>query len=131
MEPSSSYDSLLYRVYLLLGTISNPNRGKIMAGPADIHKLAQHMNRANALTARAGESGSKGETVMNSFEGTLNRFDEHMGTISEYDKQLAAMIAAQGNGGPALEATFPAPEVVNVQVTSTSSLDLATGDPKR
>lgn len=128
MDPS--YNDLLHRTYSLLSIISNPNKGKQMA-TVDIQKLTEHMRRAQGLTQRAAASGSKGEAVMNSFEKTMNNFDDHMGAISEYDKQLQAMIATQGNGGPPLEETFPPADTVAVSVTSTSSLDTATGDPKR
>ena len=101
-----------------------------MGSPADIQKLAQRMSRANLLTERAVQSGSHGETVMNSFEQTLNRYDEHFGKMKEYDKQLSAMMEITGNGGPALtDATFHSSATPPTAVSSSHPIDHATGDP--
>jgi hypothetical protein len=111
-------------------------KDKQMASAADIQKLIGRAKRSQALTDRAAASGGNAETVMNNFEQTMNRFDAQFGQMSEYEKQLAAMIEV-GNGGPPLDETFPAPPVVapssgSSHVTPPSSgFDHATGDPIR
>lgn len=115
-----------------------PPEEEDMADPTDIQKLTQRIQRANILTARAANSGSHGDAVMNSFEQTLNKYDDHFSKIKEYDAQLAAMMNVMGNGGPPLEATFqstaataaPKPAVASATHASTAlHIDHATGDP--
>jgi len=78
-----------------------------MANPTDIQKLTEQMQRAKLLISEAAKSGEKSEVIMNNFEQTLTKFNDHSAKIAEYDSQLAAMLAASGNGGPPLDSTFP------------------------
>ena len=102
-----------------------------MGTPADIQKLIQRAQRAQALTDRAANSGTDAEAVMNNFEQTMNRFDAHFGGIKEYDKQIQAMLGATSNGGPPLEATFPSTTAVSTTGTVPvhPPVDHSTGDP--
>jgi len=101
-----------------------------MGSPADIQKMIQKAQRAQGLTDRAAKSGEGAEATMNNFEQTMNRFDAHFGAISEYDKQIQAMLGAQNNGGPPLDATFSSTSA-NATAGSTvvHPIDRATGDP--
>jgi len=103
--------------------------GDDMGTPADIQKLIQKAQRAQALTDRAANSGTDAENVMNNFEQTMNRFDAHFGGIKEYDKQIQAMLGATSNGGPPLDATFPSTTAVSPSSTVHPPIDHATGDP--
>jgi len=97
-----------------------------MANPTDIQKLTEQMQRAKSLIAEAAKSGQKSEVIMNNFEQTLTQFNSHSDKIAEYDAQLAAMLAVTGNGGPALDTTFPPPvDVIHTMpaVTPVSSVE--------
>jgi hypothetical protein len=105
-----------------------------MGTAADIQKLIQNAQRAQSLTDRAATEGQNAETVMNSFEKTMDRFNAQFGQMSEYEKQIAAMMGANGNGGPPLDATFPSTTALTQPRTAsvapvTSEIDHATGDP--
>lgn len=97
-----------------------------MGTPADIQKLMGQMQRAQALTDEAANSGRDSEVVMNNFEVTLGKFNSQVGKMKEYTSQLDAMLAVTGNGGPPLDSTFPPPvDVVHAmpEVTSISSVE--------
>lgn len=78
-----------------------------MGSPADLAKLVENMKRANSITDRAAGDAGKHSAIMDSFERRLDLNHENMSKIEEYDKLMAAMDT--GNGGPALDATFPSP----------------------
>lgn len=104
-----------------------------MASPADIARLVANMQRADALVNRAAADSEKNTAIMDRFEARLGLIGSHFAKIDEYERQLAAM-DAMGNGGPPLDATFPAatpsaPTSSAATVTSSSSFDHATGDP--
>ncbi len=80
-----------------------------MGTPTDIMKLTEQMQRAKVLTDKAADSGKKSEVIMNNFEQTLTKYDEHVSKMKEYADQLDAMMAVAGNGGPPLTETFPPP----------------------
>jgi hypothetical protein len=105
-----------------------------MGTAADIQKLIQKAQRAQSLTDRAANEGQNAETVMNSFEKTMDRFNAQFGQMSEYEKQIAAMMGANGNGGPPLDATFLSTSTVTPTSTAsvtpvTAAVDHTTGDP--
>jgi hypothetical protein len=80
-----------------------------MGTPADIKKLMDQMQRAQALTDQAADSGKNSEVVMDNFQTTLGKFNDQVGKMKEYTSQLDAMLSVTGNGGPPLETTFPPP----------------------
>lgn len=101
--------------------------------PVDIQKLTENMKRANTLIGKATAESARGSTILDQFEQHLAGYSAHIDGIKEYDAQLAAMQQAMGNGGPPLDDTFPGTTVstgTNTTVPS-SSIDHATGDPKR
>lgn len=107
--------------------------GDEMGTPADIQKLIQRAKRAQDLTDRAAKEGDGADAIMNNFEQTMNRFNAHFGGIAEYEKQIAAMLGADSNGGPPLnDATFQPPQAAPQQAPTSQSepaFDHATGDP--
>ena len=103
-----------------------------MGSPADIQKLIQRAQRAQGLTDRAAKSGDQADSIMTNFEQTMNRFEANFGAISEYDKQIQAMLGAS-NGGPPLDATFPSTTAVSQPSAAVPPVavpvDHSTGDP--
>ena len=73
---------------------------------ADFQKLIENMKRANSIASRAANDAAKHSSIMDSFEQRLNLNNENMSKIAEYEKMMADMDQAMGNGGPALDATF-------------------------
>lgn len=103
--------------------------GGEMGTPADIQRLMERIKRAQGLTDRAATHGENADKIMDNFEKTMANSESHFGNIAEYDKQLAAMLAVGGNGGPPLEETFqPSGSVVTPSQPS-PAVDRATGDP--
>lgn len=93
-----------------------------MGSPADLAKLVTNMKRAGSIVDRAGVDAAKHSAIMDSFEKRLDLNGENMSKIEEYDKMMAAMETG-GNGGPALDATFPSTtEVPPAGVTSNSTI---------
>ena len=104
--------------------------------PVDIQKLTENMKRANTLIGKATAESARGATILDQFEQHLAGYSAHIDGIREYDAQLAAMQQAMGNGGPPLDDTFSGTNVPNstsavAPSTLSSTVDLATGDPKR
>jgi hypothetical protein len=126
------FEALLrYRMRpFLADIIAAYNEDSTMGSPADIQKLMQRMQRSSTLTDRAVNTGASGESIMNDFEATLNRMDDHFGKIKEYNKQLGAMMEVTGNGGPPLADAFqPASPPAGTVSASTAPFDHGTGDP--
>lgn len=80
--------------------------GLTMGSPADLAKLVENMKRASGIVDRAANDAVKHSHIMDSFEKRLDLNGENMGKIAEYDKLMAEM-ETMGNGGPALDTTFP------------------------
>jgi hypothetical protein len=75
--------------------------------PAQIAKLTEQATRTKALMARSSTSGDRAKTVLDNFEGTLNRFDAGISQVDSQEKALAAQLQAMGNAAPVLDAAFP------------------------
>ena len=73
---------------------------------SDLQKLVENMKRAQGITDRAARDAGKHSAIMDKFEQRLALNHENMSKIEEYDKLMAQMDQI-GNGGPALETTFP------------------------
>jgi hypothetical protein len=132
------FEALLrYRMRPFLANILAAYEGRPMATAADIQKLIDGMKRAKALTERAAADAPKHAAIMDNFEHRLNLNAENMAKINEYEKLMAAMDQSNGNGGPALEATFPSnpespPSVAAPGVTplpDPPAIHRDTGDP--
>ena len=102
-----------------------------MGSPADLAKLVANMKRASGIVDRAASDAVKHSSIMDSFEKRLDLNGENMGKIAEYDRLMAEM-ETLGNGGPALDTTFPstsnatvpAPAVPVSYFTSSSSIGM-------
>jgi hypothetical protein len=77
-----------------------------MASIADLNKHLENMKRAKGIVDKAANDADKHAGIMDNFEKRLSANDENMGKLEEYNKMMDAMDAL-GNGGPALETTFP------------------------
>lgn len=105
--------------------------GLTMGSPADLAKLVENMKRASGIVDRAANDAVKHSGIMDSFEKRLDLNGENMGKIAEYDKLMAEM-ETMGNGGPALDTTFPstsnatvsAPAAPLTYFTSSSSIGM-------
>jgi|GEM_PF-4884544 hypothetical protein len=101
----------------------------------DIQRLAQNIQRANTLTAKAASESDRGAKILDAFEQHLAGAGSHFDQIKAYDDQLVAMQQAMGNGGPPLDGpTFqpaPPPSPSAPAATSGSSFHHDTGDPVR
>lgn len=73
---------------------------------SDLQKLVENMRRAQSITDRAAQDAQKHSLIMDRFEKRLELNHENMSKIEEYDRLMAQMEQI-GNGGPALETTFP------------------------
>jgi len=93
---------------LILYAMEPDLKGLIQMAAADFQKLIENMKRANGIAARAANDAAKHSSIMDSFEQRLNLNHENMSKIAEYEKMMADMDQAMGNGGPALDATFSA-----------------------
>lgn len=103
--------------------------GGEMGTPADIQRLMERIKRAQGLTDKAASHGENADKIMDNFEKTMTNLESHFGNIAEYDKQLTAMMAVGGNGGPPLEATFQSSGSVPKSSQSSPPIDPSTGDP--
>jgi hypothetical protein len=81
-------------------------REPTMASIADLNKHIENMKRAKSIVDKAANDADKHAGIMDNFEKRLSANDENMGKLEEYNKMMDAMDAL-GNGGPALETTFP------------------------
>lgn len=97
-----------------------------MATPADLQKLVDNMKRANTVLDKAASDSQRHSVIMDSFEQRLAVNDENMNKIAAYEQMMASMDT--GNGGPALETTFPSTAEVDpalaVDLTSHSTKGL-------
>lgn len=116
-------DLFRYRMRPYLAPLADTLR-EIVMPPIDIKKLADNMARANKLIATAASENERGAAILDNFEKHLTNTGLTLDSIKEYSEQLASMQAVTGNAGPALNDSFHGS-------TANSSLDLATGDPKR
>ena len=97
---------LLCLCLLLLFYVGSPEETTDMATIADLNKHIENMRRAKSIVDKAANDADKHAGIMDNFEKRLSANDENMGKLEEYNKLMDAMDAL-GNGGPALETTFP------------------------
>lgn len=81
--------------------------------PAEISKLTEQAKRAKELMARSSVSGLRATKVLDRYEETLGRFDDHVTDLSKRDAELTATLAAFGNAGPELDDAFREDKVTN------------------
>ena len=74
--------------------------------PAEITKLSEHAKRAKALMQKSSVAGDRAASIMDNYEKTLAKFEEHLATVERNDADLSAALSAMGNGGPILEDAF-------------------------
>lgn len=92
----------------------------------DLQKLVDNLKRAQSITNRAANDADKHSAIMDSFEKRLDLNSDNMDKIAAYEKLMAQMDDLGSNGGPALDATFPAGAAGSSSVGGNPNFD-ATG----
>ena len=87
---------------------------------SDLQRLVENMQRAKSIMDRVANDAAKHSAIMDNFEKRLDINHENITKIEEYEKLLAQMDNL-GNGGPPLDASFPASTEVATATTSPSS----------